>query len=222
MPGTGHEFDDLAPVRVLAALEESDDELSAVLAVLRAAGVPEPEGLPVADGDRLLLQVDRALHGHGLQVTVTCPGCGTVNQVELDVAALPPSGPRSVRLGPGGGLREPTYGDLLGLTDSPDAAAALLALLTVGDPPRPAAADDLAGLDRTLDQLLVPCVECGREVVAEVAPAGLVLTRLQALAAAADREIHLLAAAYHWDLAAIEALPAGRRRRLATHVAEGK
>jgi len=33
-----------------------------------------------------------------------------------------------------------------------------------------------------------------------------------------DLEVHLLASAYHWDLAAIEALPDVRRRRLAKFV----
>ena len=50
----------------------SDDELGQVLALLRAAGVEEPERLSVAVGDRRLLALHRRLTGRDVEVAATC------------------------------------------------------------------------------------------------------------------------------------------------------
>ena len=46
--------------RVLAHLDGPTDEIGQVLAVLDAAGVPDPETAPRGAGDRLLLEAARS------------------------------------------------------------------------------------------------------------------------------------------------------------------
>ena len=69
---------------------------------------------------------------------------------------------------------------------------------------------------------MLACVECGAalEVAADVEQ--LVLEGCSEHAAEVELEIHLLARAYHWSLATIEALPDVRRSRLARFVADGR
>jgi hypothetical protein len=125
-------------------------------------------------------------------------------------------------LGPAGGLREPTYGDLLGLpADEDEAADELLRRCTIGAPARRATAAELELVDDSLSgPVLLPCVQCGASIEVEVDVEQLVLERLQRHADGVDLEVHLLASTYHWELAAIEALPDDRRGRLARLVAE--
>src|SRR5215470_17258225 len=89
----------------VAALGSSDDELGQVLALLRAAGVAEPELLSVADGDRRLLELHRLLTGSDVEIAVTCVSCGTVNSAILSPETVPEEAPRTVPLGTGGGVR---------------------------------------------------------------------------------------------------------------------
>jgi hypothetical protein len=92
----------------------------------------------------------------------------------------------------------------------------------VGAPSRPPREEDLEGIEDSLaGPVALACVECGAglEVAADVQR--LVLEALQRHAAAVEREVHLLARAYGWSLAAIEALPDERRRRFAELVADG-
>ena len=206
----------------IAALGSSGDELGQVLALLRASGVEEPERLSVAAGDRRLLELHRALTGRDVEVAVACQACDTVNAAVLSPASVPPPAPRNAWLGRGGGLREPTYGDLLALPADPDAAEReLLRRCTVGSPARPADPGELDRVDDSLaGPILLVCVECGEllEVAADVEL--LALAGLQRHALEVEHEIHLLAGAYGWSLDAIEALPDERRRRLAQLVAD--
>jgi hypothetical protein len=215
-----------APSRaaVTGALESASDELGQALALLRAAGVEEPERLPVADGDRRLLELHRALTGRDLEVAVACRECETVSAAVLSAETVPREAPRMAWLGPGAGLRAPVYEDLLGLPAEPaEAEAALLRRCVVGEPPRAPEAEELERVDDSLTgPVVLACVECGATLEAAVDVEQLVLEGLQRLAADVELEIHLLAGAYGWSLSAIEALPDERRRRLARLVADGR
>lgn len=213
----------MASIAVLSALDGPTDELGQVLAVLRAAGEAEPERLTLARGDRRLLELHREAMGEDLELTVTCASCGTLSSVLLGPDTVPDASPRSVWLGPGGGLREPTYGDLRGLPGDPDEAAAeLLRRCTVGVPGREPTAAELEHVDDSLaGPLRVTCAGCGVPVEAPVDVERATLESLERGMRAADVEVHLLAASYHWPLNAIDALPDRRRERLARLVAEG-
>jgi hypothetical protein len=208
----------------LAALGSAPDELGQVLALLRAAGVERPESLGLGVGDRRLLELHRALTGRDIEVAVGCAGCGTTSVAVLSRETVPPEAPRVAWLGPGGGLREPTYADLQGLPDDRgEAEAELLRRCTVGTPAREPGPAELELVDDSLvGPVVLACVECGAalEVAADVEQ--LALRGLQEHAADVELEIHLLARAYGWSLATIEALPDVRRSRLARFVADGR
>jgi len=215
---------------VLGHLGDASSELGQVLAVLAAAGWEHPEAMRVGEGDRRLLALVHHLAGRYPELTVACPDCGEVNSVVLGPEWLPDAVAVSAWWGPGGGLRQPTYADLLALAplleaglDAGAVGAELLARCTVGHPPAPATADDLARIDDALSgPLAIACVGCGRELVADVDLEALALEGLAARARDVDLEVHLLASAYHWELATIEALPDRRRRRLAALVVDGR
>jgi hypothetical protein len=204
--------------RVLLELHGPSSELGQVLALLRAAGDPDPGAMLVGTGDRRLLDLAARLTGGPPEVAVACPGCGELNSVELSGTALPPAAPACAWWGPGGGLRPPTYADLEAAAEAGpvDGAGALLARCTVGTPPRPPTAADAAWADDTLSgPIQLACVACGEPVELDLDVQRVALERLMARAREVEREIHLLARAYQWDLATIEALPDARRRRLA-------
>jgi hypothetical protein len=208
----------------IAALGSSDHELGQVLALLRAAGVEEPERLSVAAGDRRLLELHRALTGRDVEVAVTCRACRMVNGAVVSGETVPGYVPRSVPLGAGGGVRGPAYADLLGLPSDPtEAVEELLRRCTVGAPSRPARAADLEQVDDSLTgPIVLACVECGELLEVAVDVERLVLEHLQRFAAEVELEIHLLAREYGWSLGEIEALTDGRRRRLARFVTDGR
>src|SRR5690349_7710107 len=136
---------------VLRALADGPDELGQALAVLGAAGVAEPRSLAVGDGDRRLLGVHRQATGRDLELIVACPDCGTVNETVLGAASMPEAWPRMAPLGAGGGLRAPTYGDLLDLpAETAERRGELLHRCTEGDPERPPDAGDLDLVDDSL------------------------------------------------------------------------
>ncbi len=208
-------------ISLLAALESAPDELGQVLALLRADGVDEPDALPLGVGDRRLLRLYAELAGRPVELTVACGACETVNSVELDPDLLPPDAPRVVSLG-GGGLRAPTYADLIGLPD--DAAEAerlLLDRCLVGAPERAPRAAHLELVDDSLaGPLVAECMGCGTVLEVAVDIERRVLELLVRLLVDVDVEVHLLARAYHWPLETIEALPDARRARLAELVRE--
>ncbi|MGY1617355.1 hypothetical protein ACI797_11515 [Geodermatophilus sp. SYSU D00691] len=177
----------------------------------------------VADGDRLLLEVYRAMTGADLELPLRCPACGEVSAVRLGADTVPAAVPRSAVLGPGGGLRQPTYGDLARLPDGTDGHAtdALLARCVIGTPSRPPEEEDLDTIDDSLvGPMTFGCAGCGAEVAHPVDVQTTALRALLRLLDAYDLEVHLLASAYRWTLEAIEGLPRERRRRLAALIAD--
>lgn len=194
-------------------------ELDQALRLLAASGVEHPEALTLGAGDRLLLALASA--AGELAVIVTCPSCAMASRVALRPEAMPPQDRRSAWRGPGGGLREPTYADLAGLPDGgPEAGAELLRRCTVGSPTRRPTAEDMDLVDTTLGPLAMDCPGCASPIEVPIDVQRLALEALARRAEQVDREVHVLAATYHWDLATIEGLADGRRQRLAALAGE--
>jgi len=208
---------------LLASLDGPATEVAQVVALLGAAGVAEPERLSVGEGDRRLLALHRSVTGEELELLAACPACGELSSAVVDPEQLPPPSPRTAVLGRGGGLREPTYGDLLELPADPtQATAELCARCVVGAPSRAPEPDDLELVDDSLaGPVVIACSGCGRPVAVDVDVEQAVLERLVRRAREIDGEIHTLASAYHWSLAEIESLGDERRHLLAELIAEG-
>lgn len=213
----------ISGAQLLEALDGAATELDQVLRVLRRAGHPEPAALTLATGDRLLLAVVEELTGHSVEITAACPACGETNEIVLRAAALDEHPPRTRWLDPGRGVREPCYRDLADLP-----AEGSLAVETLGrrcaigevDP-----ADAVEALDEVDGSLAGPigiaCVKCAQPIEIEADVQHLALRALRRSAEDLDRDVHLLASRYRWDLATIEALPDARRRRLALLIEAG-
>jgi hypothetical protein len=211
---------------IRAAVDGGESELDQVLALHAAEGAPRPAELPLGEGDRRLLALHDRLTGRAVEVTATCPACGTECLAALAAESAPPPAPRCLRLGRGGGLRQPTYGDIRDLAEFGAAATEeLLRRCTVGSPGRRPQAAELAGLDDSLaGPLLLRCAEpeCGAEIETDLDVQTLVLQSLQRHCEEVDVEVHLLAGSYGWGLREIEELPEARRRRLARIAGEAR
>ena len=209
---------------LLAALDSPTSELGQVLAVLRAAGHAEPERLPLGEGDRRLLELVCEVTGEGLEVTARCPRCETINSAVLSADSVGSARPRQARLGAGGGLRPPSYADLLDLPPQREAAVAeLLRRCVVGAPSLEPSAPHLEAVDDALTgPLLLACVGCGEAISVDLDVQSAAMERLARHAGAVDVEVHLLASAYGWSLAEITALPDARRAALAHLVADDR
>jgi hypothetical protein len=214
----------VSPTALLTALDEGGDELGQVLAVLRAAGHPEPETLDLGSGDRLLLDVLGDVTGSDIELTARCPRCHALNSAVVGPGSVPPSRPRHALLGTGGGLRQPTYADLADLPDDDgEAARELLRRCVVGTPAIAPSADQLDLVDDALTgPVRLECAECGDLLEVDLDVQATVMERLAGHARTVDLEIHLLANAYHWSLAEITALPDAQRSALARLVAEDR
>ncbi|HEU0195111.1 MAG TPA: hypothetical protein VFQ71_12980, partial [Gaiellales bacterium] len=131
---------------------------------------------------------------------------------------------REARLGRGGGLREPCYADLEDLPPDPEAAVKeLLARCVVGAPSRPPRREDLEVVDDSLaGPVGITCSDCGEPIAIDIDVEQAVLERIARRAREVDREVHILASAYHWSLAEIESLGERRRRTLAELAAEDR
>jgi len=211
-----------APPRLAAlaaALDDGGSALAQAIEVLRwavtdaalaASAVSDAADLPVGVADRLLLDVYERALGRVLERTVACPECGEWTTFPLAGDTVGEHWPRSAWCGPGAGVREPTYADLLLAAGDP---AALLARCAVGSTPT---LTDLAAVEASLcGPLRSSCAGCGVALVDDVDVMGLVLAGLTELQAELDWELHVLATAYGWDPETIDALPDARRRRLA-------
>jgi hypothetical protein len=208
-----------APSRLalLRAVDEADSELGEVVALLRACGVADCTPYPVGVIDRLLLRAHRAVLHRDLEVVVACPACRVLNALPLGIDDVPEYSPRSAWCGPGAGVREPTGADLSGLPDdAEEAALELERRCRIGPAGGPVAAGALDRADQSLcGTVQVACIECGAPVSEFVDVQHLVTAAIADVVADVDVEIHLIASRYGWELGTIEALPDGRRERLA-------
>lgn len=203
----------------LGRLRDQERELDQVRVLLEDAGV-DPSTVTVGAADTMVLARAEALAGRAFELTATCR-CGAVSAVSVTAADLPTAPAASRWLGPGAGLRAPTYADLLDLASTDDVDA-LVGRCTIGTPDPAPSPDDLADLDDALaGPLVTRCVDCGTELEVDVDLVTLALRRIVRAAEALDEQVHLLASAYGWDLATIEGLPRSRRQRLSRLVADG-
>ncbi|HEX4698923.1 MAG TPA: hypothetical protein VH857_06140 [Actinomycetes bacterium] len=214
--------------RLAAAFDDGTDLLSQAVAVLRARPdrcelafyeVDDPVDLPIGAADRRLLAAYEEISGGSLDVTAPCGACGARTTLSLTVASVGRHVWASVRTVEGSGLREPSYADLLACPDEP---AAILDRCRLG-PER--ARGTWADLDRAEQSLAGPlrsaCAECGEPVTLDADVVPMVLRGLAVVCAEFDREVHLLASTYGWDLPTIAELPDQRRHRLAALVSGG-
>ncbi|WP_139204969.1 hypothetical protein [Arthrobacter sp. OV608] len=201
-------------------LDDAPTLLEQAVAVLRTwppaadlalAGVDDPADLPVGLADRALLTVSEQVLGVPLEHSVACDRCGELTTLTLARDDIPEHHPPGALTGPGSRVREPTWRDLLA---SGDDAVALLNRCTVT---AGGTLEDLARVEGSLSgPLHAKCTGCGTHFELDVDVIELVLRALGAVPADLDRDVHVLASRYGWDLAMIEALPDHRRRRLAT------
>lgn len=214
--------------RLAEAFEDGTDLLSQAVAVLRASpdraelafhGVDDPAHLPIGVADRRLLAASEEVTGGTLDVTASCPECGARTTLSLTATSVGRHVWASVRTGQAGGLREPSYADLLACAGEP---AAILDLCRLGAAGSEKAGGTWADLDLAEQSLAGPlrstCVECGAPVTVDDDVVAMVLRAVANVCADFDREVHLLASTYGWDLSTIEALPDQRRQRLAALV----
>lgn len=214
--------------RLAAAFEDGTDLLSQAAAVLRARPDPDelafyrvddPADLPLGAADRRLLAAYEQVCGPCLEVTARCDRCDARTTLPLTVASVGPHSWASRRTGPTGGLREPTYADLLACGRDTGRLVQRCRQGCAGDGTDAEALADLDGLEQSLaGPLRSRCVGCGAAVVVDTDVMELVLTALAVVCADFDRDVHLLASSYGWDLPSIEALPDQRRQRLAALV----
>jgi hypothetical protein len=209
----------------LLELEGPASEVGQAVALLSAAGVHEAQQCTLGEGDRRLLALVVHCTDGPLEVTAVCPACGEWNSLELEPDLFGPPVPASAWWGPGGGLRQPTYADLVATrTEKPETIVSrLLALCTMGSPPSPPTVDDLARIDDSLSgPLRFDCFACSEPIEADIDVQRVALERLVRRTTEVEYEIHLLAREYRWDLATIEGLSDARRRSLARFVAESR
>lgn len=177
-------------------------------------GVDDPAALPVGAADRALLSAHETLLHRPLERTVVCPDCGEWTTLPLGRRDVGENSACCAWCGPGVGVREPSYLDLLAAGGD---AEALVARCSIGTG---ATLDDLGRIEGSLSgPLRSTCVGCGTELVDDVDVMSLVLEALGELRSTVDREVHLLATAYGWDPITIDSLSDDRRQRLADLVA---
>lgn len=209
-------------VRLASAVDTGGSLLEQARDVLRACpdastlqwyDVTDPADLPAGAADRCLVAATVSLTGAPPEISARCAACGGRSTFVLAPESMGEHRWACRLTGPGTGVREPTYADLLAWANDP---AGLLDACRVGATAGPAGEwADLEAVDESLSgPLRSSCAECGASLVVDADVVALAMSRLARACAGLDREVHLLASAYGWDLEAIEALPDHRRRRL--------
>jgi predicted RNA-binding Zn-ribbon protein involved in translation (DUF1610 family) len=200
-------------------------------------GRDELLGLPLGDRDRLLLEARAAALGPTLEATASCPACGEVVELRLEIETLLAgggvaaddeatltAGEHELR------FRRLDSADLLAAAscrDSEAARALLVERCVVAArrdgrdvaprdlPPAAVAAvaERLAAVDAQVETLLdLTCPACGDAWRTELDPATFVWEELRARALALLDDVDVLARAYGWSEGEILALGAERRR----------
>ena len=202
-----------------AALDGAPSAVAQAIEVLRACvsehellsyGVATCAELPVGTADRLLLSAHESLLGRPLERTVSSARCGEWTTLPLGRSDVGEHSPCSAWCGPGRGVREPSYLDLL-IADGDQEA--LLERCQTGTGCAPSDLDRIEG--SLSGPLHSTCLGCGAELIDDVDVMSLVLDALGEFRRTVDWEVHVLATTYGWDPASIDALPDERRSRLA-------
>ncbi|MCC8250483.1 T4 family baseplate hub assembly chaperone [Saccharothrix luteola] len=232
-----------APAELLATWEAglAAGPVRRALLLQALAGERSAE-LPVGARDRLLFGLRRALFGERLTGLLACPGCGTEQEFDFDVAnvlRVPAPAEDVVEVESGGWrvrMRLPTSADLLAAAADPPAARAVLlarcalAVQRAGRPVRAEPPAEVVGLlaaaaaeaDPAADvRVAMPCVECGRRNTATIDVVSHLWAELDAWARALLLEVHALATAYGWTEPEVLALSPTRRRHYLELVGHG-
>jgi hypothetical protein len=202
-------------------------------ALLRQAGLSgpgDPLDVPLATLAPSLAHCYGETFGARAEGTVSCPGCGTALDVEVELAWLDGAAPErpvatEAPVGPGRlTVRAPTARDLLAAAGAADAAGEIVARCVRGADGRPArlahlTPDDRSAVDAELErltgaglpQLRTACPDCGAAVVAAVDAGALLAAAVTAAAARLLRDVAELAGAYGWSESEVLALSALRR-----------
>jgi hypothetical protein len=210
----------LATSGILAAWETGAARrpLDRAMAILWAAGAAEegdPEDLPIAERDRLLLTIRADTFGPMLPARATCPECGAELEMELDARSLAEALPP-----PAGGdatLRPLTSRDLATVTgvSSEDLAAAVRARLSGRrvESVEAAALDRLIEADADASELTtrIICTECGADWCETLDVVAHVWSEVETAALGLLGEVAEIAAAYGWSEHVILSLSPARR-----------
>ena len=224
------------------ALERGVDALSrlATLGPNPDIGTSPWPALTITDFEYALLGLRRFLFGDTVACLSRCP-CSERMEIEFSIAALlrdsQPRTPRRVvpstsRAGwftlPEKHLafRLPTVGDQLRALASPTPRALLEQLCIESNEQGRSV---LAIVERAMEAMAPSvsrpvagvCAACGADLSLELQVPTLVLDELAASASGIHREIHVIAAAYHWPESAILALPQLRRQAYTEAILQG-
>jgi hypothetical protein len=229
----------------LLLLESDGNTVAVALGLLARMAEPEDGGgsdwaaLAVTDFELLLAALRVMVLGEHVACAFDCPraGCGARCEVRFRLAEyLAPVRPRAAigvgecaertgwfRLGDApAAFRLPTAADQQAVLGAADAARRLAARCL--DPPdmaaplRVRAERAMAAMAPEVSRPVSgQCPACEALVRAGLHLPSLVVTELRRAAVGLHEEVHLLAATYHWQEAAILALPRARRRAYAEH-----
>ncbi len=218
------------------------DALSRLATLTPNPGTDGPpwRALTITDFEHALLGLRRFLFGDAVACLSRCP-CSERMEIEFSIAALlRDSQPRTLRRAlpcatrPGWftlaekhlAFRLPTVGDQLRALASPTPRAflaecciehteherrVLAAVERAMEAMAPAVSRPIAGA----------CAACGAALSLELEVSALVLDELAASASGIHREIHVIAAAYHWPESTILALPQLRRQAYTEAILQG-
>ncbi|WP_273652333.1 hypothetical protein [Cellulomonas fimi] len=197
----------------------------------RVADLPDACAVPLRDAAAEALAELRARCGPVLATVLTCPGCGELLDVDLDLDAL--AGPGGPDVGPAAAasvavptpsgavvVRAPTTSDVLAALADPDPARALRERCEAWPPgadrDEPAvraaverAADALAGV--AASTVRTACPACGADAAAQLDVVALLAARVRDDARDLLVDVADLARAYGWSQDAILALSPARR-----------
>lgn len=209
-------------------------------ALLRASGADDAALAADTLGtrNRRLIALHDIWVGGAIEAQVACTACATMNSFAVPkdaMRALPPAERDAFVAVPYDGrelaYRVPTMADIDAVGEAADLRLAMLDRCAVGVEAVPAADLDAATLDAIeaafdradpLASIVVEsaCSGCGAALAASVDLAAFVATDLDRLHAALLRDVDTIAAAYGWSEREIVALPAERRARYVTIIAD--
>lgn len=229
-----------APARFVAVREIRGDEEVADLSAhalasrLIVAGSVPQDRLSLADQDRIMAEIYRAIYGAVVECHVPCPACGKRFEMTFDLddwmATLTLDPGADVRAGPEGTFvlegagqgrpirfRLPREADLMVVTGlTADRAAEILRTRCVleGDPNDARLEAVMARVGPLLDdQIETACAYCGHEQSVAFNLSDFLIASIARERPLINREIHQLARAYHWSRPDILAMPRSSRRQ---------
>lgn len=231
----------LPPARLLEASELGAwlhplDQALVVLRLSNPAADEDLAALPIAERDRRLFELRRAMFGDTIACVADCPTCAAVQEFELSAAALlaqigEPCPDETLSLdGWTVVLRSLDSRDLAAIASEPETetASALLVERAMRPEARPSAADPAEALPggiraaaarRVAEReeaadlaLALGCAGCGAAWTAVFDIGAHLWVEIDARARRLVREVAALAGRYGWSEADLLAMPAARRR----------